>query len=89
MPPVRWDFISAVTEHFCQGCNRLRLTSDGRLLPCLLSGTSVDLRTPLRQSATDEELRALFLQAVLIKPRGHTLTEEGIPATLPMSHIGG
>ncbi len=82
-------FISAVTEHFCRGCNRLRLTSDGRLLPCLLSGASVDLRTPLRQGATDEELRDLFLQAVLIKPRGHTLAEDGVPAALPMSHIGG
>ncbi len=81
-------FISAITEHFCRGCNRLRLTADGRLLLCLLSGASVDLRTPLRQGATDDELRDLFLQAVLIKPRGHTL-EEGIPATLPMSHIGG
>lgn len=81
-------FISAVTEHFCRSCNRLRLTSDGRLLPCLLSNISVDLRTPLRQGATDEELRQLFLQAVIVKPRSHTL-EKGIPATLPMSHIGG
>ncbi len=40
-------FISAVTEHFCHYCNRLRLTSDGRLLPCLLSSATIDLRTPL------------------------------------------
>ncbi|HID90183.1 MAG TPA: GTP 3',8-cyclase MoaA, partial [Anaerolineae bacterium] len=43
-------FISPVTEHFCHACNRLRLTSDGRLLPCLLSGVAIDLRTPLRLS---------------------------------------
>ncbi|MFN3763563.1 MAG: GTP 3',8-cyclase MoaA, partial [Anaerolineae bacterium] len=78
-------FISAVTEHFCHFCNRLRLTSDGRLLPCLLSSATIDLRTPLRNGATDEELRALFLQAVVAKPRGHTLTEGVFPSTLPMS----
>lgn len=82
-------FISAVTEHFCRFCNRLRLTSDGRLLPCLLSNATIDLRTPLRNGATDEELRDLFLQAVIAKPRGHTLTGAGCPSTLPMSHIGG
>ncbi len=82
-------FISAVTEHFCQYCNRLRLTSDGQLLPCLLSSATIDLRTPLRNGATDEELRALFLQAVVAKPRGHTLSEASRPSALPMSHIGG
>lgn len=82
-------FISAVTEHFCHYCNRLRLTSDGRLLPCLLSSATIDLRTPLRNGATDEELRALFLQAVVAKPRGHTLSEAMCPSALPMSHIGG
>lgn len=82
-------FISAVTDHFCRGCNRLRLTSDGCLLPCLLSSASVDLRTPLRQSATDDDLRDLFMQAVLIKPRGHTLAEDRMPAAFPMPHIGG
>jgi cyclic pyranopterin phosphate synthase len=82
-------FISAVTEHFCHLCNRLRLTSDGRLLPCLLSGAIIDLRTPLRNGATDEELRALFMQAVVAKPRGHTLAEGNPPVSLPMSHIGG
>lgn len=82
-------FISAITEHFCQYCNRLRLTSDGRLLPCLLSDRTIDLRTPLRNGATDEELRALFLQAVIAKPRGHALAEAACPSALPMSHIGG
>lgn len=82
-------FISAITEHFCRFCNRLRLTSDGRLLPCLLSSATIDLRTPLRNGATDEELRALFLQAVIAKPRGHALAEGVLPPSLPMSHIGG
>lgn len=82
-------FIGAVTEHFCHFCNRLRLTSDGRLLPCLLSSAAIDLRTPLRNGATDEELRALFLQAIIAKPRRHWLDESIISPSLPMSHIGG
>lgn len=82
-------FISAVTEHFCQGCNRLRLTSDGRLLPCLLSDLSLDLRTPLRNGASDDDLRALILQAITAKPRGHTLATHCSPTSIPMSYIGG
>lgn len=82
-------FISPVTEHFCQACNRLRLTSDGRLLPCLLSDMSIDLRTPLRAGADDEILRAIFQQAIIAKPRGHHLAETELPQALPMSQIGG
>ncbi len=82
-------FISPVTEHFCQGCNRLRLTSDGRLLPCLLSDLSIDLRTPLRAGASDEELRAILQQAIVAKPRGHRLAENLVPGCRTMSQIGG
>jgi len=81
-------FISPVTEHFCQACNRLRLTSDGRLLPCLLSDAFIDLRTPLRAGADDEELKSLLRQAIVAKPRGHQL-ERALPVCLPMSQIGG
>jgi cyclic pyranopterin phosphate synthase len=81
-------FISPVTEHFCHACNRLRLTSDGRLLPCLLSDAFIDLRTPLRKGADDAQLRDLFQQAIVAKPRGHRL-EQALPECLPMSRIGG
>jgi len=82
--------ISPVSEHFCHACNRLRLTSDGRLLPCLLSDTAIDLRTPLRAGADDETLRDLFRQAIVAKPRGHHLAERSqIRGCLPMSQIGG
>lgn len=50
-------FISSVTQPFCGDCTRARLSSDGRLYTCLFSGQGTDLRTPLRESATDEELR--------------------------------
>ncbi len=82
-------FISPVSEHFCHACNRLRLTSDGLLLPCLLSNLSIDLRTPLRAGADDEALRGLLLQAIVAKPRGHHLAEAVAPVCLPMSQIGG
>ena len=49
-------FISAVSEHFCARCNRLRLTADGFLRPCLMADGEIDLRTPLRRGATDQEL---------------------------------
>ena len=82
-------FISPVTEHFCHACNRLRLTSDGRLLPCLLSNAFIDLRTPLREGADDEQLRDVFLQAIIAKPRGHHLAEALVSPSRPMSQIGG
>ncbi len=85
-------FISPVTEHFCFSCNRLRLTSNGLILPCLLSNLAFDLRTPLRQGADDEMLREIFRQAVRSKPRQHHLAQQ-IPEEeahiLPMSCIGG
>ncbi|MBM3188500.1 MAG: GTP 3',8-cyclase MoaA [Chloroflexi bacterium] len=82
-------FISAISEHFCARCNRLRLTSDGKLMPCLFSDLEFDLRTPLRSGATDEELRAIFLAAIRAKPDRHHLAEsQGMPSHA-MSRLGG
>ncbi len=61
-------FICPYTEHFCSSCNRLRVSADGKLKPCLFSDWSVDLKTPLRQGATDEEVGALILRALREKP---------------------
>jgi cyclic pyranopterin phosphate synthase len=82
-------FISPVSEHFCFKCNRLRLTADGRLLPCLLSQIEIDLRTPLRQGLDDVALRSLFLDAVARKPAGHELAEHLYPQRRLMSRTGG
>jgi cyclic pyranopterin phosphate synthase len=87
--PGAIGFISPLSEHFCAGCNRLRLTADGRLMPCLFSDLELDLRTPLRGGADDATLRALFLQALEIKPRGHRLAERQIPRGRCMSRVGG
>ncbi|MBI2954319.1 MAG: GTP 3',8-cyclase MoaA [Chloroflexi bacterium] len=82
-------FISPVSDHFCFDCNRLRLTSDGRLRPCLLWDDELDLRTPLRQGATIDDIRRLFVEAAAIKPEGHRLSERKVPTGRIMSEIGG
>lgn len=83
-------FISPVSKHFCKTCNRLRLTADGGLKPCLFSDIVLDLKTPLRTGATDPELADVFRQAVLQKP-GYAREEIDKTSTLTqiMSAIGG
>lgn len=68
--------IPAVSEHFCAECNRLRLTSDGFLRPCLFCEDEIDLRTSLREGCSDEELALLLRGAVKIKPERHRIAEE-------------
>jgi cyclic pyranopterin phosphate synthase len=81
--------ISPVTDHFCAGCNRLRLTADGKLRPCLLDDSEVDLRPALRSSIASEDLAALILQAVANKPRQHHLDQGVTPHQRTMTQIGG
>lgn len=82
-------FISAVSEHFCHRCNRLRLTADGRLRPCLLSDAEIPLREALRSGVSDEELKQIILTAVAAKPDGHHLNEGIVVSGRGMSQIGG
>jgi cyclic pyranopterin phosphate synthase len=82
-------FITPLSEHFCYACNRLRLTSDGQLRPCLLSDQEIDLRTPLRNGADVLEIRALLLQGIERKPMHHHLDECLTPEGRVMSEIGG
>jgi cyclic pyranopterin phosphate synthase len=82
-------FISAVSHGFCAGCNRLRLTATGRLVPCLFSDRELDLRPALRRGATQEELQALLLEAVALKGSGHRLAEHILDTSHQMSRIGG
>ena len=70
-------FISAISHSFCQECNRLRLTANGIILPCLLSNTEVDIKDPLRRGCLDEELIKVFQDAVHLKPKSHPLNPEG------------
>jgi cyclic pyranopterin phosphate synthase len=83
--------ISPLSEHFCPQCNRLRLTAEGRLRVCIFSENETDLRTPMRQGASDEEIRDIIQQAVTQKPESHSLQSQPLPqgCQRPMSKIGG
>jgi cyclic pyranopterin phosphate synthase len=81
-------FISPVSEHFCRACNRLRLTADGKLRPCLFSDKEIDVREPLRQGATADDIKHLIQEAALCKPEGHRL-KAGITCERFMAQIGG
>ncbi len=85
----RIGFIGAMTNlHFCESCNKLRLTCDGKLRPCLGSALEFDMMTPLRAGATDEELRRLFLDVVDRKPLQHDFRDNYQPGR-KMIAIGG
>ncbi len=83
-------FIGSMSNHFCASCNRLRLTANGYLRPCLLSNARQDIKGPLRDGATDAELEGLFWQAVERKPAKHVFSA-GTEAVIwdQMSAIGG
>lgn len=87
--PGTVGFISPLSEHFCFSCNRLRLTVDGKLRPCLFSDEEIDLRTPLRNGTTENGIRDLIHRAVDIKPRCHNLSEGISPNGRTMSQVGG
>ncbi|MGC9398188.1 MAG: GTP 3',8-cyclase MoaA [Anaerolineae bacterium] len=82
-------FITPISEHFCYQCNRLRLTADGQLRPCLLSNREIDLRTPLRTGADVESVKRLILEGIRRKPRHHHLAEAVHLVDRGMSEIGG
>jgi cyclic pyranopterin phosphate synthase len=82
-------FISSVTVPFCSSCTRARLTADGLLRTCLLREHEIDLLTPLRAGASEQELRSLLLEAIWNKPWGHGLAQGEIATNRVMSEIGG
>jgi cyclic pyranopterin phosphate synthase len=82
-------FIGAVTECFCAQCNRFRLTSDGKLRPCLLDDDETDIRGPLRQGATIEELAGIIRAAASVKRAQHSLGIGNKPSARSMRQIGG
>ncbi len=82
-------FITPVSEHFCFYCNRLRLTSDGKLRPCLLAEDEIDLKQPLRSGISSAGLKQLIEEAVARKPLRHRLDEGYIPKDRPFTQVGG
>jgi cyclic pyranopterin phosphate synthase len=88
--PGAVGFISSVTEPFCESCDRLRLTADGRLLACLFALEDTDLRTPLRAGASHTDLSRLIRQGVSGKWAGHRINQpDFVRPTRSMSMIGG
>ncbi len=83
-------FIRPISQHFCNTCNRLRLTASGQLRPCLMSDVQVDLKTRLRKGCSDVELADIFLKAVRLKPLGHNLSgDHPVGVSAQMCAIGG
>lgn len=66
-------FIGALSNHFCDNCNRLRLTADGHLKGCLFSDQETDIKTPLRDGKGDSHLLNLIMDTILNKPKDHGL----------------
>jgi cyclic pyranopterin phosphate synthase len=85
--PGSFAFIAAVSDHFCDRCNRLRLTADGHLRLCLFHLREIDLKPALRPVPDRERLRALLHEAIAEKPAGRP-EGAGIPGR-GMSQIGG
>jgi len=87
----RIGVIAPLSHHFCETCNRLRLTADGFLRGCLFSDRETDLKTPMRQGRGDDHLLDLIQDAILKKPKRHdfVLHEQHRKCARPMNGIGG
>jgi cyclic pyranopterin phosphate synthase len=72
----RIGFIAALSHHFCDTCNRLRLTADGKLRACLFAEEEVDIKGPLRSGASMAKLRDILMTTAITKPKGHTLNDQ-------------
>jgi len=92
-------FITALSQHFCKTCNRIRLTSEGKLRPCLFSNKEIDIKKAIRDLVRDKKsegflrkkiIRDKIIEAVMLKPKGHKLNiknQENL--SFHMSRIGG
>jgi len=89
-------FITALSQHFCETCNRIRLTSEGKLRSCLFSNKEVDIKQAIRNTKTDDKIirskiiRDNIREAINIKPEGHKLNKKFSNRDFfKMSKIGG
>lgn len=86
----RIGVIASVTNPFCTACNRTRLTASGQVLNCLFASGETDLRGPMRDGASDDELLELWRGEQARKARGHGINSPSFePPTRGMSEIGG
>ena len=88
--PATVGIIASVTQPFCAACDRTRLTADGQVRNCLFSTTETDLRGPMREGASDDELLGLIRGEMWRKRRGHGIDDaDFVQPDRPMSAIGG
>ena len=88
--PGKIGFINSVSEPFCENCNRIRITAEGKLRTCLFSQDETDLATLLRAGASDEDIAVAVRAAVHDKEPGHRINEpDFVRANRSMSQIGG
>jgi cyclic pyranopterin phosphate synthase len=88
--PGKIGFINSVSAPFCDQCNRIRITADGKLRTCLFSVDETDLSVLLRGKASDDEIAATIRRAVWDKEPGHKIDQpDFVPASRSMSQIGG
>jgi len=92
----RVGFIASLSEPFCSSCTRLRLSSNGKIRPCLFSTTEFDLLKKLREGATTEEIQNIFKWSAWNKPEGHPYralkpksSSDPLPKTAMIRSIGG
>ncbi|MBW2515130.1 MAG: GTP 3',8-cyclase MoaA [Deltaproteobacteria bacterium] len=82
-------FISAVSQHFCRNCNRLRLTANGKLRTCLFAKDETDFKSALQKGAGKVDLIELFRKSILNKPQQHEESASDLLEHLSMYAIGG
>ncbi|MBM3263708.1 MAG: GTP 3',8-cyclase MoaA, partial [candidate division Zixibacteria bacterium] len=82
--------IASVSEPFCESCNRIRITAEGKLRTCLFSLAETDLKTPLRSGVSDTQIGEMIVEAVRHKEAGHRINDPTfVQPTRTMSAIGG
>ena len=86
---LRIGFITPISQHFCETCNRVRLSVDGTLYLCLGQDDKVELRPLLRQGISDEDLKKVLIDAIGLKPEKHEFKDKPEQVVRLMSMTGG
>ena len=86
---LRIGFITPISQHFCETCNRVRLSTDGTLYLCLGQENKVELRPLLRNGISDDELKNILIDAIKLKPEKHEFKDKPDQVVRLMSMTGG
>ncbi len=86
---LRIGFITPISQHFCETCNRVRLSVDGTLYMCLGQDNKMELRPLLRNGVSDAELRQALIEAIALKPEKHEFRDKPEQVVRLMNMTGG